>query len=282
MPVPHKTPSLLSRASFCTGVRRGQGGFTLMEVLIAVSITAVIGLGIWQVLSGVINTRDRVDQVAEEFEGLQKAFLLLERDLRQVVNRPVRNIYGDYEPALSNLGEEFELVVTHQGWRNPLGKKRSSLQRSAWEFTGEELRRRYWIMVDQAQEEESRDQLILSDVSDFRVRFMDENRTWQDTWPPPNQGVPTGTGAPILPLPMAVEITLVHGRYGELNRLFMMPDFDFTAVQTNIGQRNQNGDAGDDDGGNDEDEGFGGGSGGDAGNETGSGNGGNGNQGDGT
>ncbi|WP_339805853.1 prepilin-type N-terminal cleavage/methylation domain-containing protein, partial [uncultured Marinobacter sp.] len=28
-----------------------QTGFTLMEVLIAVSITAVIGLGIWQVLS---------------------------------------------------------------------------------------------------------------------------------------------------------------------------------------------------------------------------------------
>jgi general secretion pathway protein J len=133
-----------------------QRGFTLMEVLIAVSITAVIGLGVWQVTSGVIMSRDRVNEVAGEFEGLQKTFLLLERDLRQVLNRPVRNIYGDYEPALTSQGEEFELMVTHQGWRNPLGKQRSELQRSAWEYTGDEVRRRYWIMVDQAQEEDSR------------------------------------------------------------------------------------------------------------------------------
>ncbi|WP_228704302.1 type II secretion system minor pseudopilin GspJ [Marinobacter daqiaonensis] len=216
-----------------------QNGFTLMEVLIAVSITAVIGLGIWQVLSGVMTSRERVDQIAEEFSGLQKTFLLLERDLRQVVNRPVRNIYGDYEPAIASEGQEFELVVTRQGWRNPLGNQRSSLQRSAWEFTGDEIRRRYWVMVDQAQEDESLDQLLLGDVTDFVVRFMDENRTWQDTWPPPNQAMPSGPGAPILPLPRAVEVMVTHNRFGEVRRLFLMPDFDYGAVQTRISQRNQ-------------------------------------------
>ena len=91
---------------------RQQSGFTLMEVLIAVSITAVIGLGIWQVLSSVVTARDRVDAVSGEFESLQKTFLLLERDLRQVVSRPVRNIYGDYEPALTSTGETWVLKVT--------------------------------------------------------------------------------------------------------------------------------------------------------------------------
>jgi general secretion pathway protein J len=219
-----------------------QRGFTLMEVLIAVSITAVIGLGVWQVTSGVIMSRDRVNEVAGEFEGLQKTFLLLERDLRQVLNRPVRNIYGDYEPALTSQGEEFELMVTHQGWRNPLGKQRSELQRSAWEYTGDEVRRRYWIMVDQAQEEDSRDQLLLSGVTELNVRFMDENRTWQDSWPPPNQNIPGGPGAPLIPLPMAVEVTLDHDRFGEVSRLFLMPDFDVTQVQTRITQGRQQGD----------------------------------------
>lgn len=218
---------------------RCQGGFTLMEVLIAVSITAVIGLGVWQVLSGVITSRDRVDLVSGEFEGLQKTFLLLERDLRQVVNRPIRNIYGDYEPALTSEGESFELQVTHQGWRNPLGKRRSELQRSAWEFTGDEIRRRYWVMLDQGQEDESRDQVVLEDVNDFTVRFLDQEREWQDSWPPPNQGVPSGPGAPVIPLPMAVEINLEHERFGELSRLFLMPDFDVNKVQTAISQGNE-------------------------------------------
>lgn len=237
-----------------------QRGFTLMEVLIAVSITAVIGLGVWQVMSSVIMSRDRVDAVSEEFEGVQKTFLLLERDLRQVVSRPVRNIYGDYEPALSSQGEEFELMVTHQGWRNPLGKQRSELQRSAWEYTGDEVRRRYWTMLDQPQEEDSRDQLLLSDVTAFDVRFLDENRTWQDSWPPPNQGIPSGPGAPIIPLPLAVEVSLEHERFGELSRLFLMPDFDVTQVQTNITQSGQQGDEEEGDSDEEEQNGQGGGS----------------------
>lgn len=233
----------MTRVSSSTPIRRShQQGFTLMEVLIAVSITAVIGLGVWQVMSSVMTSRDRVDQVSEEFDALQKTFLLLERDIRQVISRPVRNIYGDYEPALHSQGEEFLLVVTHQGWRNPLGKQRSELQRSAWEFTGDELRRRYWVMLDQPQEEDSQDQLLLSDVTAFTIRFMDENRDWQDNWPPPNQGVPTGPGAPVIPLPMAVEVTLDHTRFGELSRLFIMPDFDMTQVQTSISQGNQEAD----------------------------------------
>jgi general secretion pathway protein J len=53
------------------GLRDRQSGFTLIEVLIAITITAVIGLGIWQVISSVVLSRDRVDAVAEEFDGLQ-------------------------------------------------------------------------------------------------------------------------------------------------------------------------------------------------------------------
>lgn len=230
---------LAMTASPLPGKGSRQHGFTLMEVLIAVSITAVIGLGVWQVMSSVVTSRDRVDAVSEEFEGLQKTFLLLERDLRQVVSRPIRNIYGDYEPAITSQGEAFELRVTHQGWRNPLGKQRSDIQRSAWEFTGDEVRRRYWVMLDQPQEEKSQDQLLLSNVTDFTVRFMDENRNWQDAWPPPDQGIPSGPGVPVIPLPMAVEVTLEHDRFGELSRLFLMPDFDVTQIQTRITRGNQ-------------------------------------------
>lgn len=243
----------MAQCRLSSGVRTvgGQRGFTLMEVLIAVSITAVIGLGVWQVLSGIVTARDRVDAVSEEFEGLQKAFLLLERDLRQVVNRPARNIYGDYEPALTSEGEAFALKVTRQGWRNPVGRHRSELQRSAWEFTGDELHRRYWRVLDQGQEDESRDQMVLADISEFEVRYMDEERNWQEDWPPTNQSTPEGPGAPVLPLPRAVEVTLVHERFGEVSRLFLMPDFDVSAVQSAVNRGNQQGDEDDTDNGED-------------------------------
>lgn len=220
---------------------RGQGGFTLMEVLIAVSITAVIGLGVWQVISGIVMSRDRVDEVAEEFSEVQRAFLLLERDLHQIVNRPIRNIYGDFEPALSNRDEALVLELTRQGWRNPLGHKRSELQRSAYELVGENLHRRYWVRVDRGQEESSRDQLVLSDVTAIDIRFMDRERNWQDNWPGDNvETPPAGSDqAPQIPLPLAIELTVSHRRFGDLSRIFTLPDFDPGAARGDLLQATQ-------------------------------------------
>ncbi|WP_279338311.1 type II secretion system minor pseudopilin GspJ [Tamilnaduibacter salinus] len=217
-----------------TGVAR-QNGFTLMEMLIAVGITALIGIGVWQMVNGVITSRDRVDAAAGQFERLQKTMLLLERDIGQVVNRPVRDIYGDWQPAFSSREEAWELVVTRQGWRNPTGARRSRLQRAAWEFTGDELRRRYWPMLDRGQDTEGRDQLLLEGVTDLAIRFMDRQRNWRENWPADQRTASGQSGdAPADALPLGVEVTLTHEDFGEIRRVFVLPDFDRSSVQSAI------------------------------------------------
>jgi general secretion pathway protein J len=226
-----------------------QDGFTLMEVLIAVAITAVIGLGVWQVLDGVVTSRDRVDERAAAFDELQRTMLLLERDLTQVVNRPARDLYGDFQPALTSREEGFALMLTRQGWRNPLGLRRSSLQRVAWEYTGSELRRRYWPTVDQGQEDNGQDILLLNDVQAFQVEFLDQDSTWQEQWPPDSELADTLPGEhPETSLPRAIRITLEHGLFGEIERLFPLPDFDPEEAQALIdaGQAAGTGTSGDD------------------------------------
>lgn len=216
------------------------GGFTLLEVLIAVTITAVIGLGVWQVITGVVNSRDRVDELAEQFDGLQRAMLLLERDIIQVVNRPARDIYGDYQPALTSRQEEFALLLTRQGWRNPLGVSRSDLQRVAWEYTGSELRRHYWPYVDQGQEETGRDVLLLGGISRLEIRFLDNNRAWHNQWPTDEVMAGLNPGSfPEAPLPLGLELTLEHERFGTLVRTFALPDFDPALAQGALNQANQ-------------------------------------------
>ena len=211
-----------------------QRGFTLMEVLIAVSITSIIGIGVWQVVNNIIKAREGVDEIAVQFEGIQKLMLMLERDLGQVVNRPVRNIYGDFEPAFSTRQDGFGLVLTRQGWRNPLGLRRSGLQRVAWEYTGEEIRRHYWVMLDKGQEEtDPRNELLLSGVKDFSIRFLTVNREWTDQWPSEEVMASMMPGElPSVPMPMGVEVTLEHERFGELTRLFALPDFDQTEADS--------------------------------------------------
>lgn len=232
----------------------GQRGFTLLEVLIAVGITALVGIGVWQMINGVIRTRDRVDAVAEEFAQLQRAMVVIERDINQVVNRPIRDIYGDPRYALTSREEGIAIALTRQGWRNPLGTRRSDLQRATYEFTGDELHRRYWGMLDLAQDAEGRDQLLLSHVVDFEIRFMDENNNWQDEWPTA-EGVQQTSNSPgalvAVPLPKGIEITIEHEQFGELTRLFALPDFDPQSAQGFITQQSEDGDT---DGSDDEED----------------------------
>jgi general secretion pathway protein J len=214
---------------------RAARGFTLLEVLIAIGITAVIGLGVWQVLSAIVQSRDRVDELAVQFEALQRTMLLLERDITQVVNRPARDIYGDYDFALTSRENDFALLLTRQGWRNPLGIRRSSLQRVGWEYTGDSIRRRYWVSVDQGQEDESRDALMLENVTDFRIRFLDDQQTWRDNWPDDDSMAGQTLGAkPVVALPRGLEVIIEHERFGLLTRTFPMPDFDSDAAQDQV------------------------------------------------
>jgi len=221
-------------------------GFTLLEVLIAIGITAVVGLGVWQVLSGIVQSRDRVDELAVQFEALQRTMLFLERDITQAVNRPARDIYGDFDPALTSREDDMVLLLTRQGWRNPLGIRRSNLQRVGWEYTGDSIRRRYWVSVDQAQEDDSRDALMLEDVTDFRVRFLNEQNNWQDTWPDDNSLADQMPGEkPEVALPKGLEVIIEHQRFGNLTRTFVLPDFASDVAQNEVNTGSAEEDAGD-------------------------------------
>ncbi|HEV8077754.1 MAG TPA: type II secretion system minor pseudopilin GspJ, partial [Marinobacter sp.] len=212
----------------------GQRGFTLMEMLIAVTITAMIGLGVWQVLNGVINARDRVDEVADEFAALQHTMLLFERDMNQMINRPARDVFGDMQPALTSRSEPFNLLLTRQGWRNPLGQRRSNLQRVAWEYDGNALVRSYWPALDQGQDDNRRQAQVLEGLKTFKLRFLDSNRQWRDNWPvqEPITGTRTVSEAPALPL--GLELTIEHDRFGTLERLFVLTDFDADKAQASL------------------------------------------------
>lgn len=213
-------------------------GFTLMEVLIAVTITSVIGLGVWQVIGSVVNSRDRVNELAGQFENIQKVMLLLERDIVQIVNRPARDLYGDFQPALTNRDEGYALLLTRQGWRNPLGLRRSELQRVAWEYSGSELRRHYWSVVDQGQDDSSRSVLLLDNVQAFDIQFLDASGNRLAQWPEEAVLAEQVAGQrPDMPLPRGIEITLEHEQFGELTRIFPLPDFSPAQVRESFGQQ---------------------------------------------
>lgn len=65
--------------------KRANAGFTLIEMMVALVIMAIIGLMSWRGLDGLIRGKERIEAHAEQQRDLQYALTLLDRDCLSMV-----------------------------------------------------------------------------------------------------------------------------------------------------------------------------------------------------
>lgn len=199
-------------------------GFTLLELLVALAVFAIMATAAYSGLSNVLFTRAAVEQQARRLAAVQLAVFRLEQDIQQATPRGVRDEYGDPQSALRG-GDLLDdaLILTRAGWDNPLGQSRATLQRIAYRLREGRLWRLHWDVLDRGGLIAPRETLLLDQVREFRARFLDRNDEWRSDWPPPAD--PAVDDRPPNPnrLPRAVEITLTLEDWGAITRLFPLP-----------------------------------------------------------
>lgn len=195
-------------------------GFTLLEVLIAITITALIGLGTWNLMGGAIRAQETSQTHATQLMLLQKTMHLLERDISQILARSVRNEYGEITPALTNRNALNIVEFTTGGRRNPLEKPVSELQRVYYELNEGTITRVVKASLDDAYADEPLKQALIGGVTEMKVSFLTEQGTWTSSWPPEQVDEQLDVNTV---LPRAVKITFDQERYGEISRLLDLP-----------------------------------------------------------
>lgn len=230
-----------------------QNGFTLLEVLLAVSITAMVGIGASQLLSSIVETKTVTESRAHNFRILQRADFWIKRDLWQVAGREVHNDFGSLSPELSNQGD-YLIELTHSGLANhPFAQKpKSNMQRIAFQLyplssdecefaisnNREEgdlycLKRLIWPKLDNAESLEPKQQLLIDEVVEAQFQFRGQiidpanpenslrSNEWQDSWPP--LYLPSGAIADLAQL----KFKLTLPRLGEVERIYEVPRYAF-------------------------------------------------------
>ncbi len=200
-------------------IRSSHSGFTLLELLIAIAIFAVVGVLAMSGYNELLMQRERAAQTMARARAVQRAVTRVTQDFEQLEPRPVRDATAaTVNPALYlNAAGTHVVELTRAGWSNPAGVSRATLQRVGYRLQDGKLYRDYWTVLDRTLSATPVEAVLVDKVTAFSLRFMDRNRQWQTTWPPSSVG---GTGnARARSLPLAVEITLTLEDWGELKRI---------------------------------------------------------------
>lgn len=233
---------------------RSQSGFTLLEVLLAVGITALIGVGSSQLLSITANTKNELESRANQLRELQRVDLLVSRDLLQIIAREVKDQYGSLQyPVLSS--DEYAIAFTRAGLSLPVvldekknQSKRSTLQRVAYAIKdysseycqdavkqseeGRCLVRLFWPVLDLTNDSEPKLQVLLDNIENIQFTFSGqlldlknpENNIKvmdEDVWPPTFAS--SDMRADLVQIKVAYSIAML----GEFERVYEVPRYAF-------------------------------------------------------
>lgn len=200
--------------------RTTQHGFTLLEMVVTIGIFALMYVWVASFLGSVLDGRDTLNKGAQELENSQRAMTYLTLDFEQIIARPVRDVFGDVQPAV--VGDQDRVSFTRLGWSNPFQlRHRSEMQRVEYWLEDEVLYRGYWPVLDQAAGTELNQDILLEGVSDFSVRFLDQpaqgDWQWLEFWPAPQvAGLPAWQQR----LPRSIEVTIELTSGDTLHRFF--------------------------------------------------------------
>lgn len=202
-----------------------QRGFTLIEVLIAMAIFAMIGLASTSILTTVIDSNALSEERFTKLQLLQRAMTTIERDIQQAVPRPIR-VNGEKQEVVLAGGEvdgsdDDGIGFVRTGWHNPqLMLPRSSLQYVAYRLRENSIERLYGNYVDNVIGYEPKVLVLLEDIESFKVEFIAPNASVSSvkdeddlTWSEGYQGKE---------LPRAVAVELVSKDFGKIRREFVL------------------------------------------------------------
>jgi general secretion pathway protein J len=193
-------------------------GFTLVELLVALAIFAILSGFAYRGLNAMLESRDALQRESRKWRDVALFVGRVDRDLSAVLKRTSIGASGTPLAPVSSVIESSAspdgLALTRSG--SPLQESAlAAPQRIAYRLRDGAIERLAWAGADAAPREEPSAVAVLKPVSALSLRFLDTNGEWRATW-----GLP---GAGDSPLPAAVEVTLQLASGEKIVRLVDLP-----------------------------------------------------------
>jgi general secretion pathway protein J len=196
--------------------RASQTGFTLLELLVATAIFAVMAALAYAGLGILLQGRATLEDHLARLKALQQTYVVMQRDVTQTAAQTGGDALGGVLPALRGEANGTTMALTRAGYPNPANIRRSHLLRVRYQLDGTQLHRLQWTEIDRAPGDKPEDTVLLDGVDKLVFGYRAATGKTYNAWPP--------AGVPASALPRAVRITLeLRGMDGPIHWLFTLP-----------------------------------------------------------
>tara|TARA_B110001452_G_scaffold90743_2_gene74697 strand:+ start:3009 stop:3632 length:624 start_codon:yes stop_codon:yes gene_type:complete len=185
------------------GRRHGrEDGFTLIEVMVSVTIMALMSVLSYQAVNVVIEVNERSRSDLAEEAKLQRAWQIIGQDLLHLRPRTFVDERGSIESAYLTDPSDFGLRFSRGG--GPMIRSNpSGVRRIAYSINEEQqLQRQSWAITESIRDNEVSRLLILNGVEEILLEHLTPDYSYDPNWPPLNQNVT------IRSLPKMIRLTI--------------------------------------------------------------------------
>ena len=194
-------------------------GYTLIEVIIALAIFAILATISVGLLGRAFDTSARIKAQIEPLTDLQLAVTRMNRDIVQIVERG----------SSSFIGQTNYTEFTRGGIVNPDEEEaKSTLKRVALLCeNNEKLVRKTWARVDPLSPDDFQEQVLINNLESCEFSYLAKGNTWVSDWPMTTTQSQAQSQAQSQkkppPFPRAIKLKLNLKNFGDIPLLFVIP-----------------------------------------------------------
>lgn len=195
-----------------------QHGFTLLEILIALFVFAIISSITASVLYQTFDTKKRVLSHMKRLAEIELALSLIESDTRQVVSGSLLNtdLFKGDSKEVSFISKRF--VSPH------ITFKQSNLEKISYQCESGQLKRTSSSLFFDASNDNKRQKILLKNLKKCEISYLNHTLDMVPTWQQNNLQQSK--------LPLGLRLTLDIEKTGEMVLLFPFPGSETNGLKT--------------------------------------------------
>ena len=193
-------------------------GFTLLELLVAITVLSIVSMIAWRGLDSLVSTRERLEPEVDDIRSLLTTFGQMERDLTQVTNPAFLGLaVSPLNIGVVDGGQVIELARV----ASPVPERATEVQTVFYRVVDGSLVRQATPPLpafDRASAENFETARLMNNVKSMSVRVWQVPSGWVSPFPSDGAGAQPPSGL----TPAGIEVTVVRADDKKFRRVFLV------------------------------------------------------------